>query len=164
MNSIINGIQSLSRFLGRTISWSSIILIFIIISDVLFRYVFSLTSAATYEIEWHLFGLMFLLGSAWTLDQDKHVRVDLFYQNFRPKIKASINLIGTLIFLIPFCWVTLITSIDFVRSSFLLNETSPDPGGLPARYLIKLAIPIGFGLLILQGSVVIINSIKALLK
>ena len=164
MNSIINGIQSLSRFLGRTISWSSIILIFIIVSDVFFRYVFSLTSAATYEIEWHLFGLMFLLGAAWTLDQDKHVRVDLFYQNFSPKMKASINLIGTLIFLIPFCWVTLITSIDFVQSSFLHNETSPDPGGLPARYLIKLAIPVGFGLLILQGIVVIINSIKTLFK
>ena len=164
MNSIINGIKSLSRFLGKTISWSSVILIFIIVSDVFFRYVFSLTSAATYEIEWHLFGLMFLLGAAWTLDQDKHVRVDLFYQNFSPKMKAAINLIGTLIFLIPFCWVTLITSIDFVQSSFLLDETSPDPGGLPARYLIKLAIPTGFGLLILQGIVVIINSIKILLK
>ena len=139
-------------------------MIFIIVSDVFFRYVFSVTSAATYEIEWHLFGLMFLLGAAWTLDQDKHVRVDLFYQTFSPKMKAFINLIGTLIFLIPFCWVTLITSIDFVQSSFLLNETSPDPGGLPARYLIKLAIPMGFGLLILQGIVVIINSIKTLLK
>ena len=164
MNSIINGIQSLSRFLGKTISWSSIILIFIIVLDVFFRYVFSLTSAATYEIEWHLFGLMFLLGAAWTLDQDKHIRVDLFYQRFSPKTKALINLIGTLIFLIPFCWITLITSIDFVQSSFLLDETSPDPGGLPARYLIKLAIPIGFGLLMLQGIVVIINSIKTLLK
>ena len=139
-------------------------MIFIIVSDVFFRYVFSITSAASYEIEWHLFGLMFLLGAAWTLDQDKHVRVDLFYQTFSPKMKAFINLIGTLIFLIPFCWVTLITSIDFVQSSFLLNETSPDPGGLPARYLIKLAIPVGFGLLILQGIVVIINSIKKLLK
>ena len=164
MNSIINGIQSLSRFLGRTISWSSIILIFIIVSDVLFRYVFSLTSAATYEIEWHLFGLMFLLGAAWTLDQDKHVRVDLFYQRFGPKTKALINLIGTLIFLIPFCWVTLITSIDFVQSSFLLNETSPDPGGLPARYLIKSAIPLGFCLLMLQGVVLMLISIKTLLK
>lgn len=164
MNSIINGIKSLSRFLGRTISWGSVILIFIIVSDVFFRYVFNLTSAATYEIEWHLFGLMFLLGAAWTLDQDKHVRVDLFYQNFSPKMKAAINLIGTLIFLIPFCWVTLITSIDFVQNSFLLDETSPDPGGLPARYLIKLAIPTGFVLLILQGIVVIINSIKILLK
>ena len=139
-------------------------MIFVIVSDVFFRYIFSLTSAATYEIEWHLFGLMFLLGAAWTLDQDKHVRVDLFYQNFSPKMKASINLIGTLIFLIPFCGVTLITSIDFVQSSFLVNETSPDPGGLPARYLIKLAIPVGFGLLILQGIVVIINSIKTLIK
>ncbi len=164
MNSIIIGLQSISRLLGRTISWSSIILIFVIVSDVFFRYIFSLTSAATYEIEWHLFGLMFLLGAAWTLDQDKHVRVDLFYQNFSPKMKASINLIGTLIFLIPFCGVTLITSIDFVQSSFLVNETSPDPGGLPARYLIKLAIPVGFGLLILQGIVVIINSIKTLIK
>ena len=107
---------------------------------------------------------MFLLGAAWTLDQDKHVRVDLFYQRFGPKKKALINLIGTLIFLIPFCWVTLITSIDFVQSSFLLNETSPDPGGLPGRYLIKSAIPLGFGLLMLQGVVLILNSIKTLLK
>ena len=164
MNSIIYGIQYLTRFLGKTISWSSLILTFIIVTDVFFRYVFSITSAATFEIEWHLFGLMFLLGAAWTLDQDKHVRVDLFYQRFGPKTKALINLIGTLIFLIPFCWVTLITSIDFVQSSFLLNETSPDPGGLPARYLIKSAIPVGFGLLMLQGVVLMLNSIKTLLK
>ncbi|MAJ52250.1 MAG: C4-dicarboxylate ABC transporter permease [Flammeovirgaceae bacterium] len=164
MNSIMNGIQYLIRFLGKIISWSSLILIFIIVTDVFFRYVFKMTSAATFEIEWHLFGLMFLLGAAWTLDQNKHVRVDLFYQRFTPKIKALINLIGTLIFLIPFCWVTLITSIDFVKNSFLLNETSPDPGGLPARYFIKSAIPIGFGLLMLQGILIVLNSIKKLLK
>tara|TARA_X000001036_G_C20575982_1_gene764687 strand:+ start:288 stop:770 length:483 start_codon:yes stop_codon:yes gene_type:complete len=160
----MNGIQYLIRFLGKIISWSSLILIFIIVTDVFFRYVFKMTSAATFEIEWHLFGLMFLLGAAWTLDQNKHVRVDLFYQRFTPKIKALINLIGTLIFLIPFCWVTLITSIDFVKNSFLLNETSPDPGGLPARYFIKSAIPIGFGLLMLQGILIVLNSIKKLLK
>ncbi len=161
---MINQINNVTRSIGKIVSWFSVLLIIVIIVDVFFRYSFNITTAATFEIEWHLFGVIIMLGAAWTLEQDKHVRVDLFYQRFGPKTKALINLIGTLIFLIPFCWVTLITSIDFVQSSFLLNETSPDPGGLPARYLIKSAIPVGFGLLMLQGVVLMLNSIKTLLK
>ena len=161
---MINQINNVTRSIGKIVSWFSVLLIIVIIVDVFFRYSFNITTAATFEIEWHLFGVIIMLGAAWTLEQDKHVRVDLFYQRFGPKTKALINLIGTLIFLIPFCWVTMIKGIDFVQNSFLLNETSPDPGGLPARYLIKSAIPIGFGLLMLQGIVLILNSIKTLLK
>ena len=161
---MINQINNVTRSIGKIVSWFSVLLIIVIIVDVFFRYSFNITTAATFEIEWHLFGVIIMLGAAWTLEQDKHVRVDLFYQRFGPKTKALINLIGTLIFLIPFCWVTMIKGIDFVQNSFLLNETSPDPGGLPARYLIKSAIPIGFSLLMLQGIVLILNSIKTLLK
>ena len=164
MNRMITQINNLTQSIGKIVSWFSILLIIIIIVDVFFRYSFNITTTATFEIEWHLFGLMFMLGAAWTLEQDKHVRVDLFYQSFGSKTKALINLFGTLLLLIPFCWVGMVESIDFVTHSYAQNETSPDPGGLPARYLIKATIPLGFALLLLQGISLILTSIKTLIR
>lgn len=130
--------------------------------DVAFRYLFNKTSAASFELEWHLFATIFLLGAAYTLQQDKHVRVDVFYTKFSAKGKAWVNLLGTLLLLIPFCLVAFWESLSFVANSFAVRETSPDPGGLPARYIIKATIPIGFGLLALQGISTILKSIKKL--
>jgi len=92
------------------------------------------------------------------------VRVDVFYTRFSEKGKAWVNLIGTSIFLLPFCLVVFWESIGFVQSSFAVKETSPDPGGLPARYIIKSAIPIGLFLLALQGVSWIAKHIKTIAK
>jgi TRAP-type mannitol/chloroaromatic compound transport system permease small subunit len=144
-------IDRLVEMIGKATSWLSLLLVIVIIIDVFLRYVFSITSSASFELEWHLFAVIFLLGAAYTLQQDKHVRVDVFYQRFSDKTKAWVNLVGTLFLLLPFCTVACWESISFVQSSFEFRETSPDPGGLPARYLIKAMLPFGFFLLGMQG-------------
>ncbi len=125
------------------------------------RYFFNQSSAGIFELEWHLFAFIFLLGSAYTLKHDKHVRVDLFYSRLSERHKAWVNLLGCLLFLMPMCFVIVITSFQFVENSFKFNESSPDPGGLPARFIVKSAIGIGFSLLFLQA---ISLSIRSFLK
>ena len=150
--------------IGKVTSWLTLILVLVIVIDVTLRYLFSITSAASFELEWHLFAIIFLLGAAWTLQEDKHVRVDVFYHNFSDKRKAWVNLTGTLILLLPFCVIGFWESLSFVQSSYMLNETSPQPGGLPARYIIKSSISIGFFLLGLQGVSLILKSLKVIKK
>ncbi|MEM9338310.1 MAG: TRAP transporter small permease subunit [Bacteroidota bacterium] len=157
-------IDKLIKAIGNAVSWLSLLLIVIIVVDVFLRYVFNVTSAVSFEMEWHLFGALFLLGAAYALQQDRHVRVDVFYQHFSAKGKAWVNLIGTGILLVPFCVVALIESVGFVVNSYSFRETSPDPGGLPARYVIKSAIPIGLSLLLLQGISLIVSSIRILVR
>ncbi|MEQ9466096.1 MAG: TRAP transporter small permease subunit [Ekhidna sp.] len=146
--------------IGRATSWLTVLLVLVIVIDVFLRYVFNATSAASFELEWHLFAVIFLLGAAWTLQEDKHVRVDVFYHSFSESKKAWVNLIGTLLLLLPFCAVGFWESLSFVESSYSLGETSPQPGGLPARWIIKSTIPVGFFLLGLQGISLILKAIN----
>lgn len=155
-------IDRLITMIGRITSWLTLLLVLVIVVDVFLRYVFNATSALSFELEWHLFALIFLLGAAWTLQEDKHVRVDVFYHRYSEKKKALVNLLGTLVLLLPFCIIGFWESLSFVESSFSVKETSPQPGGLPARYLIKGSIPAGFLLLGLQGISIIMKSIKSI--
>ncbi len=159
----MKNIDRINSIIGRAVSWLSLVLVLVIVVDVAMRYIFSITSAASFELEWHLFAVIFLLGAAWTLQEDKHVRVDVFYQRFSKKTQGWINLIGTLGLLLPFCAVAFYESLSFVGSSFSVLETSPDPGGLPARYLVKGAIPAGFLLLGLQGISEALKSIRKIM-
>lgn len=153
-------IERIIKHIGQATSWLTFLLVIVILIDVFLRYVFNTTSAASFELEWHLFAAIFLLGAAYTLQNDKHVRVDVFYHRFSEKRKAWVNLLGTVFLLLPFCVVACWESISFVSSSFSVLETSPDPGGLPARYIIKSTIPVGFFLLGLQGVSVVLKSIS----
>ncbi len=164
MKKIIDLIDRLNLWVGKAISWLVVVLVLLIVFDVILRYLFNIGSVANAEMEWHLFGAIILLGLGYAYQQDRHVRVDVFYQRFSPKRKEWVNLIGTLIFLLPFCVVAAYKSWPFVVSSFEIRETSPDPGGLPARYIIKSAIPIGFVLLGLQGIAKMIQSIQVILR
>ena len=142
---------------GKISSWFSLALVLLISNDVLLRYVFNFSTAALYEMEWHLFAIIFLLASPYTLQKNKHVRVDVFYNNFSKRKKNIIDLIGNIIFLIPFSFIIFYTSLPFVEDSYSILESSPDPGGLPYRFIIKSIIPIAFFLLMIQG---ILNTIK----
>ncbi|WP_370090293.1 TRAP transporter small permease subunit [Ekhidna sp.] len=155
-------IDKLNSAIGKAVSWLTFTLVLVIVVDVILRYTLSITSAASFELEWHLFAVIFLLGAAYTLQQDKHVRVDVFYHSFSDKTKAWVNLLGTIFLLLPFCIVACWESISFVYSSYLMNETSPQPGGLPARWIIKSTIPVGFLLLGLQGASLILTSLKTI--
>ena len=123
----------------------------VVFVDVVMRYAFRTSFVFTHELEWHLFGFIFLLGAGYTLLQDGHVRVDIFYQRFGPKAKAWINLVGVLFFLIPGCVLIIATSWSFVVNSWTVMEGSPDPGGIPYRFVLKACIPLGLGLVLLQG-------------
>jgi len=147
---------------GKTVSWLNVLLIGLICLDVLFRYFFSFSKNWIIELEWHMFAMIFLLGSAYALQEDKHVRVDVFYQRFSKKTQSIINLVGTLIFLIPWCYLVIITSYKFAINSWYIREGSAQPGGLPARYVIKGMIVIGFILLALQGFSLIVKHLKEL--
>lgn len=140
-------------------SWLTTGLVWLICTDVILRYLFNFSSASLFELELHVFALIFLLGAAYTLKADRHVRVDVFYTRFSEKGKAWVNLIGTIIFLIPLCIVVIVSSVPFVAESYNIIEGSPDPGGLPFRFLVKSAIPIGFSLLLLQAVSFCIRSI-----
>lgn len=157
-------IDKLIKQIGTLVSWLTLQLVLVIVTDVLLRYALNMTSAASFELEWHLFALIFMLGASYTLQQDKHVRVDVFYHRFSEKNKAWVNAIGTALLLLPFCAIAFWESLSFVESSFLFKETSPDPGGLPARYLVKSSIPVGFFLLGLQGISELLKSVTIIFK
>tara|TARA_Y100000996_G_scaffold91062_1_gene64088 strand:- start:973 stop:1449 length:477 start_codon:yes stop_codon:yes gene_type:complete len=140
----------------------SFFLVILLSSDVLLRYIFNFSTASLYELEWHVFAIIFLLGSVYTLHADEHVRVDVFYSKFSKTNKRLVNLIGNLFFLIPFGLVISYTSIPFVEDSYNILESSPDPGGLPFRFLIKSIITISFFLLSVIGFMRIINSFKSI--
>lgn len=148
---LVGGIDRLNEGVGRAVSWLNTALVLLIGYDVLTRYVFNHSAVAVVEAEWHLFALVFLLGAGYALRHDRHVRVDVFYGRLSPRGRAWVNLMGVLLLLLPFCWVATRAGWKFTANSFRLLESSPDPGGLPFRYLIKAAIPVGFALLLLQG-------------
>ena len=152
----------LASYSGKAVAWTAGLLVLVVSYDVITRYFLKNSSVAVQELEWHLFAIMFLLGAAYTLRDDGHVRVDLFYSRFSPKTQAIINLTGTLLFLIPFSIMVIYTSYGFVMNSFAIGEKSPDPGGLPARYILKAVIPVSFILLLIEAFAIVSKSILIL--
>ncbi len=151
MDKLFTRIEKLTSSIGHAAAWLSLVLVVLVCFDVSMRYLFNDTRIWMVELEWHLFAALFLLSGAWTLQQDRHVRVDVFYARFAPKDKALVNLYGTLLLLLPWAVVVLWVSWSNAWQSFLIREGSPDPGGLPARYLVKGLVPVSFFLLILQA-------------
>ena len=137
--------------IGRALAWLVVALTLMVVYDVSMRFLFRAGSPALQELEWHLFALMFLLGAAATYQQNGHVRVEIFYQKFNERLRLWLDLLGDLLFLLPMALIIINASWPFVKSAFLYDEASPDPGGLPYRFLIKAAIPAGFALLVLQA-------------
>ena len=155
---IIRLIDGLNTRIGHAISWLSTILVLVVCYDVFTRYFLRKSSVGVQELEWHIFAVLFLLAAAYTLKEDGHVRVDVFYTLLSPRGQAWINLLGGIIFLIPFSILVIWASKGFVGMSWAIQETSPDPGGLPYRYLLKAMVPAGFGLILLQGISMILRS------
>ena len=159
-----NKIDKISCYIGKTVSWFTTILVLIVVYDVFTRYFLLESSVALQEMTWHIFSIIFLLGASYTLKEDAHVRVDIFYQKYSDKSKAVMNSIGVILFIIPFCVVLIITSTNWTVNSFMINEVSPDQGGLPFRFLIKAVLPISFILVLLQSLALLISSIKTIVR
>jgi len=151
--------EKLNFIMGKILSFVMILLILNVFYDVISRYFFDGGSIAMQEMEWHLFGVMILFGMSYTLREEGHVRVDFLYNNFSPKTKSIINIVGTLFFIIPLAIFIVYGSYDFVMDSYEMNEISEDPGGLTHRWIIKSMIPLSFIYLIITSIGYIIQNI-----
>lgn len=127
------------------------LLVVLVVYDATLRYLFSQGSTALQELQWHFFDVVILLSIAYTLKHNAHVRVDIFYDNFSPKTQHLVNILAAIFFILPFSFLIIYISLDFVLMSFEQNEASSDPGGLPYRWIVKSLIPVAFGLLALQA-------------
>ncbi len=144
-------IDALNEKTGLFAAWLTTFMVITVVYDVIMRYGFKKGNIAVQEMEWHIFAVVFLIGAAYALKKDAHVRVDILYTKLSAKKRAWVDLLGTFIFLIPFCILVIYSTTTFIESSWAVREVSPDPGGLPCRYILKAMIPAGFFLLILQG-------------
>lgn len=161
-------IDLITEWYGKIIYWLVLVMISIGVWNVIGRYIGkiigeNLSSNSLIELQWYLFDLIFFLGAAYTLKKDSHVRVDIFYKNWSSKTKALANIIGIVLFLIPFCIVIIYFSWQYVINSWQIMEISPDDGGLP-RYPIKTMIIISPILLIIQGVSELIKNLVVFLN
>jgi TRAP-type mannitol/chloroaromatic compound transport system permease small subunit len=126
-----------------------ILMVLNVFYDVVMRYVFSNASIGMQELEWHLFAAMFMFGIGYTLNKDGHVRVDIIYDRLSPTAQAWIDIIGTLIFAIPFTALIVYYGYGYAVDAFQMGEGSADPGGLPHRWVIRSVIPLASTFVIL---------------
>ena len=159
LKSIANFIDSFNDLIGRGVSWFTTLLVAVVFTDVMMRKILNTSFVFTQELEWHLFAFIFLMGAGYTLLYDGHVRVDIIYQRLSTKSQAWVNFICCFVFLFPGCFLIIYTSLDFVANSWAVMEGSPDPGGIPFRFILKACIPAGFILFALQGVSLMIKSL-----
>lgn len=162
MNRTIDLIDKFNEKIGNVVSWLSIFMVVVISLDVVFRYVFKFSFIWITELEIYFFGMLFLLASGYTFKHEQHVRVDVFYAKLSKKGQAWINLIGGVLFLLPWCIIVLMSSWEYAYRSFLFKETSPQPGGLPALYILKFCLVFGFFFLLVQGISSILKSVRTI--
>ncbi|MEW6444710.1 MAG: TRAP transporter small permease subunit [Pseudomonadota bacterium] len=163
MNRLIHILDGLAEWTGRTVAWLAYGMVALTVLVVALRYGFSLSFTALGEGVTYLFALLFMLGAAYTLKHDDHVRVDVFYRNLNPRGQAWINLFGVLFLLWPVMGLILWLSTDYVLASWSLMEGSREPGGLPFVYLLKSLLWIMPALMILQGLAEALRAIGVIL-
>jgi len=137
-------------WVGKSVAWLIVAAILISAGNASVRKLFDTSSNAWLEMQWWLFGAVFLLCAAWTLSSNEHIRIDIVNNHLSRSARNIIELIGHLLFLMPMCLVILYTSVPFFLRSWEQNEQSSNAGGLPL-YPPKLLIALGFALLLLQA-------------
>lgn len=152
-------LDSLAEATGRIIAWLTLGMVLVTFGVVVLRYLFQSGSIALQESISYLHAAVFMLGAAYTLRHDGHVRVDIFYQKSSPRVRAWINLLGTVLLLFPVCGFIFATSLDYVAASWAIREGSREAGGLDAVFLLKTAIPVMAVLLMLQGCSMMLHSL-----
>jgi TRAP-type mannitol/chloroaromatic compound transport system permease small subunit len=154
------GIDDFIDLVGRITAWSSFALALVMASNVLLRYGFSTGSVWSQELEWHLMSPICLFGMSYALRHGEHVRVDVLFASFSERNKQLVEIITALIS-IAVCVIVIWLSWRYVAYSWNIGEDSANPGGIPARYVLKALIPIGFALLLLQSIAQAIHSYYA---
>lgn len=143
--------EKISVFSGQAISWLTLAMVLTTFAIVVLRYGFGTGWVAMQESVIYMYALVFLIGIPYTLKQNGHVRVDIFYCNMSPRSKAWVNLLGTLFLLIPVTLFIAWISWDYIAASWALKEQSGEAGGLPGVYLLKSSLLVMTLLLLIQG-------------
>jgi TRAP-type mannitol/chloroaromatic compound transport system permease small subunit len=159
---MISAIDRVTDLTGRMVSWLCLVMVFMTLVVVVLRYYFQSGSIALQESITYLHGLVFMLGLAFTLQRGGHVRVDIFYRGYSLKGKAIVDLLGGLLFLLPFCLLVFISSWDYVLASWAIGEGSAENSGIAAIYLLKTLMLIMPATLLLQGVAEMLKAVLVL--
>lgn len=154
MNSLRALVRCIDKFTdtsGKLLAWLVLAMALLTAFIVVMRYGFNRNSIFTQELVTYMHASLFLLGTAYALKVGAHVRVDIFYRDFSDRGRAWVNSLGGIVFLVPVCLFILASSWNFVTESWAMYETSSEPGGIPAVYLLKSLIPLMALNLLLQG-------------
>ena len=149
--------------IGAATSWVALVIVALMATNVLLRYLFRIGSVWSQELEWHLLVPLILFGMSYALRHGEHVRVDILYAKFSDRTKVYVDLLSALL---CFALSVLVIwfSLKYVQQSYVIGEQSQDPGGLPYRFLLKALIPTGFALLLAQSIASALGSIEKLRK
>jgi TRAP-type mannitol/chloroaromatic compound transport system permease small subunit len=157
---LADGIDTFIDAVGRVTAWSSFALALVMGGNVLLRYVFNTGTVWSQELEWHLMAPICLFGMSYALRHGEHVRVDVLYASFSQKGKDLVEVITALLAM-ALSVIVIYLSINYVNQSWSIGEGSANPGGIPARYILKAMIPVGFALFFLQSLAQGIRSYRA---
>jgi TRAP-type mannitol/chloroaromatic compound transport system permease small subunit len=162
LKSIAETLDRFAELTGRLIAWLTLGMVIVTCVIVVLRYLFETGSIALQESVTYLHATVFMLGAAYTLKHDDHVRVDIFYQKLSRRARAWIDLLGTLLLLFPVCLFILAGSLEYVSASWAIREGSREAGGLDAVFLLKAVIPVMAVLLLLQGCAQLLHNFLAI--
>ena len=155
-------LDNISGKLGHLASWAAVMMVIVMVTIVVLRYLFQFGSIALQESVIYINGLLFTFGVAYTLREQGHVRVDIFYNGMSPSRKALVNALGTLLFLVPSCVFIIYISWDYVALSWRVREGSAEASGLPFVYLLKTCILVLPALLFMQGVSELLKALPSL--
>jgi TRAP-type mannitol/chloroaromatic compound transport system permease small subunit len=144
-------IDAAQDWFGRALSWLMLVMVLVVFTDVVMRYLFQRTYVFTQEFEWYLFAFTYLMGGGYVMLWDEHVRVDIVYSRLQPRTRAWINFVLGFVFFFPSVFLVIYTTWPFFRNSLAVWEGSPDPGGIPLRWALKGVIILAFAILTIQG-------------
>ncbi|MCI3953847.1 MAG: C4-dicarboxylate transporter permease [Burkholderiales bacterium] len=144
------GIERLVDVIGEWTSWISLVIVLVMATNVILRYLFSVGTVWAQELEWHLLVPLILFGMSYAMRHGEHVRVDILYAKFPERTKHIVDFISAVL-CAALSVLVIWFSLHYIEQAYVIDEGSPDPGGIPHRYLIKSLIPIGFALLLLQS-------------
>lgn len=162
MKAVIRAIDACSAFMGKSAAWLTLAIVLLTTYLVIGRYVLHDNSIALQELVVYMHAAVFMLGAAYALQRDEHVRVDVFYRGAAPRTKAVINIVGTVFFLLPFAAMVLWFSWRYAANAWQVREGSSNAGGLPYVYLLKTLIPVFAASLIMQGIAELLRNILIL--
>jgi TRAP-type mannitol/chloroaromatic compound transport system permease small subunit len=162
MHALINTIERFIDWSGRAVSWLTLLMVIVTFIVVVLRYVFDIGWIGLQESITYMHAMVFLIGASWAVQQEAHVRVDIFYSRFSAKTRAWIDMLGSLLLLLPVMVFIGWISWEYVIDSWDVLEGSREAGGLPAVFLLKSLILVLAAMLILQVMVQVVRSVQTI--